>query len=82
MNQSPKAQEDYSSFAVIILFALLVKVFYDFKSLGGFNYPLLIKIIYMILIMVSLMVIFHAGEVKYVIKQTKIEDYFIKFKPI
>ena len=29
MNQSPKAQEDYSSFAVIILFALLGKVFYD-----------------------------------------------------
>ena len=27
MNQSPKAQEDYSSFAVIILFALLGKFF-------------------------------------------------------
>ena len=37
MHQSPKAQEDYSSFAVIILFALLGKVFYDFKSFGGFN---------------------------------------------
>ena len=82
MHLSPKTQEDYSSFAIIILFALLGKVFYDFKSLERFNYPLLIKIIYMILIMISLVVIFHAGEVKYVIKQTKIEDYFNKFKPI
>ena len=31
-----------SSIIVIILFALIGKIFYDFKILVGFNYPLLL----------------------------------------
>ncbi len=34
----------------------------------------------MILIIASLVILFHSGEVKEAIKQTKIEDYLIKFK--
>ena len=78
--QQPQKNEDYSGLAVIILFACFGKAFYDFKSLEGLNYPLLTKIFYMILIIVSLVILFHAGEVKEAIKQTKIEDYLIKFK--
>ena len=48
--QTKKNFDESPNFAVIILFALLGKFFYDFKALGGFNYPLLIKIIYMFLI--------------------------------
>ena len=76
----PQKKDDYSGFAVIILFALFGKAFYDFKSLGGLNYPLLAKIIYMILIIASLVILFHSGEAKEAIKQTRIEDYLIKFK--
>ena len=47
--------------------------------MGG--YPLLIKIIYMILIIILLIILFYAGEVKQAIKQIRIEDYFNKFKP-
>ena len=78
--QQPQKNEDYSGLAVIILFACFRKAFYDFKSFGGHNYPLLTKIFYMILIIVSLVILFHAGEVKEAIKQTRIEDYLIKFK--
>ena len=34
----------------------------------------------MILIIASLVILFHSGEVKEAIKQTRIEDYLIKFK--
>jgi len=78
--QSKKNFEEPSSFSVIILFALLGKMIYDFKSLGGFNYPLLIKIFYMVLIIFALMVLFHTGEVKTALRQTKIEEYFNKFR--
>ena len=79
MNQT-KNSEDYSSLPIIVLFALFGKIFCDFKALGGLNYPLLTKIIYMIFIVACLIFAFHSGEVKYIIKQTKIEDYFKKFK--
>ena len=62
------------------MFALLGKVLFDFKMMGGFNYPLLIKIIYMIAIVFVLVILFHSGDVKNAIKQTKIEDYFNKIK--
>ena len=32
--QQPQKKDDYSGFAIIILFALFGKAFYDFKSLG------------------------------------------------
>ncbi len=59
--QQPQKKDDYSGFAVIILLALFGKAFYDFKSLGCLNYPLLAKIIYMILIITSLVILFHSG---------------------
>ena len=78
--QTKRTFDESPNFAVIILFAMLGKIFYDFKALGGFNYPLLIKIIYKILIIFCLMLLFHSGEVKSAIRQTKIEEYFNKFK--
>ena len=78
--QTKKNFDESPNFVVIILFALLGKFFFDFKALGGFNYPLLIKIIYMILIIFCLMLLFHSGEVKSAIRQIKIEEYFKKFK--
>ena len=80
MSQTQKQPEESSNFYVLILFALLGKVLFDFKMMGGFNYPLLIKIIYMIAIVFMLVILFHSGDVKNDIKQTKIEDYFNKIK--
>ena len=80
MSQTQKQPEESSNFYVLILFALLGKVLFDFKMMGGFNYPLLIKIIYMIAIVFILVILFHSGDVKNAIKQTKIEDYFNKIK--
>jgi len=80
MSQTQKQPEESSNFYILILFALLGKVLFDFKMMGGFNYPLLIKIIYMIAIVFVLVILFHSGDVKNAIKQTKIEDYFNKIK--
>ena len=80
MSQTQKQPEESSNFYILILFALLGKVLFDFKMMGGFNYPLLIKIIYMIAIVFILVILFHSGDVKNAIKQTKIEDYFNKIK--
>ena len=80
MSQTQKQPEESYNFYILILFALLGKVLFDFKMMGGFNYPLLIKIIYMIAIVFVLVILFHSGDVKNAIKQTKIEDYFNKIK--
>ena len=80
MSQTQKQPEEYSNLYILILFALLGKVLFDFKMMGGFNYPLLIKIIYMIAIVFELVILFHSGDVKNALKQTKIEDYFNKIK--
>ena len=63
---------------VILLFAFLGKALYDFKILGGFNYPLLMKIIQLIFISFALIAFFHSGEIKSAVKQAKIDDYFKK----
>ena len=73
----PQTQES-PNFLILILFSFLLKFLFDFKSLGGFNYPLLIKLLYMIMIIFTLMVIMHPEEMKKALKQTKIEDYFKK----
>ncbi len=73
----PQTQES-PNFLILILFCFLLKFLFDFKSLGGFNYPLLIKLLYMIMIIFTLMVIMHPEEMKKALKQTKIEDYFKK----
>jgi len=69
-------------FVITFLIVYLCKLFYDFKILGGFNYPLLIKVINILLVIIIFMVIFHFSEVqialKQTIKQTKMEDYFKK----
>ena len=78
MPQTQKQPEESTNFLILILFALLGKVLFDFKMMGGFNYPLLIKIIYIIAIVFVLMILFHSGDVKNAIKQTKIEDYLNK----
>ena len=69
MSQTQKQVEESPNFYILILFVVLGKVFYDFKSMGGFNYPLLVKIIYMIMIIFLLILLFHGGEVKTALKQ-------------
>jgi hypothetical protein len=63
---------------ILILLAYLCKLFYDFKILVGFNYPLLIKIINIFMDIFILEMIFHFSEVqtalKQTISQTKMED--------
>ena len=67
---------------ITFLMAYLCKLFYDFKILGGFNYPLLIKIINILIVIFILVMIFHFSEVqtalRQTIRQTKTEDYFKK----
>ena len=78
MEKKQVAFYESSSIVIIILFALLGKILYDFKILGGFNYPLLLKIIHLICIIFAIIVFFHSGELKDVVKQTKLDDYFRK----
>ena len=66
------------NFLILVLIGFFLKTIIDFKSFGGFNYPLLIKLLYMILIIVALVMIMHPEEMKKAVKQTKIEDYFKK----
>ena len=70
--------EETPNFLILILICIFLKFLFDFKSFGGFNYPLLIKLLYMIMIILDLMVIIHPEEMKKALKQTKIEDYFKK----
>ena len=67
---------DSPNFFILILFAFLLKALFDFKSLGGFNYPLLIKLLYMIMLVLAIMILLHPDDFKKALKQTKIEDYF------
>ena len=78
MEKKQVAFYESSSIVIIILFAILGKVLDDFKILGGFNYPLLLKIIHLICIIFAIIVFFHSGELKDVVKQTKFDDYFRK----
>ena len=61
---------------IIFLFALLEKILYDFKILGGFNYPLLAKLLYLILIAFALIILLHPEDMKKMVKQAKIDEYF------
>ena len=72
-NESP-------NFLILILMVLLLKILFDFKSMGGFNYPLLVNLIYMIVIISAVIVILHTEEMKKAVRQTKKEDYFKKIK--
>ena len=71
-NESP-------NFLILVLMILLLKLLFDFKSMGGFNYPLLVKLLYMIiLISAIIIIILHPEEIKKAVKQTKLDDYFKK----
>ena len=63
---------------ILILFGFLLKILLDFKLMGGFNYPLLINLLYMIIIILALIILFHSEDMKRAVKQAKIEDYFKK----
>ena len=66
------------NFLILILTGFFLKALFDSKSLGGLNYPLLIKLLYMIMILSAFIMIMHPEEMKKAVKQTKIEDYFKK----
>ena len=70
-NESP-------NFLILILMVILLKLLLDFKSMGGFNYPLLEKILYMIILISAIIIILHLEEMKKAVKQTKLDDYFKK----
>ena len=69
---------DSPNFLILILFGFLLKVLFDFKTMGGFNYPLLVKLLYMIMVILALVILLHPEDIKKTVKQTKIEDYFKK----
>ena len=70
-NESP-------NFLILVLMILLLKLLFDFKSMGGFNYPLLLKLLYMIILISATIIILHPEEIKKAVKQTKLDDYFKK----
>ena len=70
-NESP-------NFLILILIVFLLKLLLDFKSMGGFNYPLLVKLLYMIILISAIIIILHPEEMKKAVKQTKLDDYFKK----
>ena len=52
------------NFLILILICFFLKFLFDFKLLGGFNYPLLIKLLHKIMIILALMIIMHHEEMK------------------
>ena len=74
---TPQTNES-QNFLILILMIFLLKLLFDFKSMGGFNYPLLVKLLYMIILISALIIIFHPEEMKKVLKKTKLHDYFQK----
>lgn len=74
---TPQTSE-FPNLLILILFGFLLKVLLDFKLMGGFNYPLLIKVLYMIMIILVLVIVLHPEDMKKAVKQAKIEDYFKK----
>ena len=67
---TPQTNES-SNFLSLILMVLLLKVLFDFKLMGGFNYPLLVKLLYMIIIISAVVVILHPEEMKKAVKTNK-----------
>ena len=75
---TPQTNESHQNFLILILMVFLLKLLFDFKSMGGFNYPLLVKLLYMIILISALIIILHPEEMKKAVKQTKLDDYFQK----
>ena len=74
---TPQTNES-QNFLILILMVFLLKLLFDFKSMGGFNYPLLVKLLYMIILISALIIILHPEEMKKAVKQTKLDNYFPK----
>ena len=74
---TPQTNES-QNFLILILMLFLLKLLFDFKSMGGFNYPLLVKLLYMIILISAVIIILHPEEMKKAVKQTKLDDYFQK----
>ena len=74
---TPQTNES-TNFLILVLMILLLKLLFDFKSMGGFNYPLLVKLLYMIILISAIIIILHPEEIKKAVKQTKLDDYFKK----
>ena len=60
---TPQTNES-QNFLILILMVFLLKLLFDFKSMGGFNYPLLVKLLYMIILISALIIILHPEEMK------------------
>ena len=73
---TPQTDES-QNFLILILMVFLLKLIFDFKSMGWFNYPLLLKLLLMI-ILISALIILHPEEMKKALKQTMPDDYFQK----
>ena len=63
---------------ILVLMILHLKLLFDFKLMCGFNYPLLVKLLYMIILISAIIIILHPEEIKKAVKQTKLDDYFKK----
>ena len=60
---TPQTNES-QNFLILILMVFLLKLLFDFKSMGGFNYPLLVKLLNMIMIISMMIAILHPEEIK------------------
>jgi len=59
---------------ILILIGFLLKVLFDFKLMGGFNYPLLIKLLYMIMIVLALVIILHQEDMKKTLNKQRLRN--------
>ena len=59
---------DSSNFFPLILIVYLLIILFDFITLGVFNYPLLVKLIYMIMLIFGVIVLLHPEEMKRTLK--------------
>ncbi len=59
---------DSSNFFPLILIVYLLIILFDFITLGGFNYPLLVKLIYMIMLIFGVIALLHPEEMKRTLK--------------
>ena len=48
---TPQTNES-QNFLILILMVFLLKLLFDFKSMGESNYPLLVKLLYMIILII------------------------------
>ena len=60
---APQINES-QNFLILILMILLLKLLFDFKSMGGFNCPLLVKLLYMLILISAIIIILHHEEMK------------------